>query len=158
MCRSRRQVGSIVQYACDAGHRLQGGDEVRRCQPDLSLSGAEPSCRPVSCPSPDPPTHGRVSLSRPTLVAGSSATYTCLPGHALVAGEALRTCRVDGTLSGAAPSCRPVECDKPAEVISNGRMVGTDFTFNHTITYLCDEGYGREEGGYWGSINDLMCL
>jgi CUB/sushi domain-containing protein len=56
-------------------------------------------------------------------------------------GDATRVCRVDGTLNNQAPTCHRVECDKPGQVISNGRMIGSNFTFNNTITYTCDEGY-----------------
>ena len=141
-CACVGQVGSIVQYSCNRGHRLVG-QEVRRCQADLTLSGSEPSCVPATCPAPPAPLHGNVTLSRDPLVAGSRATYSCGPGHVMM-GEAVRLCRVDGVLSGSAPTCRPVECDKPTEIISNGRMLGTSFTFNSTISYVCDEGYNLE--------------
>ncbi|KAK7100185.1 sushi, von Willebrand factor type A, EGF and pentraxin domain-containing protein 1-like isoform X2 [Littorina saxatilis] len=136
------KVGSIVRYTCDLGYRLQGS-EVRRCQADLTLSDTAPSCVPVSCPPPSPPLHGDVTVARSILVVGSRATYSCDLGYVLV-GDQVRTCRATGELSGEAPTCRPVECTKPGEIISNGRMLGTSYTFNSTISYVCDEGYRME--------------
>ena len=129
-------------YSCGVGYTLVG-EEVRRCQANLTLSGSQPTCVPASCPAPDPPLHADVTLSHDPLLAGSKVTYTCHLGYILV-GDAVRTCRVDSMLSGVAPRCRPVECNKPGEIISNGRMLGTNFSFNSTITYVCDEGYRME--------------
>ncbi|XP_076439986.1 sushi, von Willebrand factor type A, EGF and pentraxin domain-containing protein 1-like isoform X2 [Babylonia areolata] len=136
------KVGSIVRYTCDKGYRLEGY-EVRRCQSDLTLSGSEPTCVSIICPAPAHPLYGSVSLSDATLIVGTRATYTCDLGYDLV-GEAVLTCGTRGVFIGTPPSCRPVECNKPAEIISNGRMLGDSFTFNSTVRYVCDEGYRME--------------
>ncbi|KAK7501166.1 hypothetical protein BaRGS_00007651, partial [Batillaria attramentaria] len=133
------KVGSIVRYTCDPGHKLQG-EEVRRCLSSLVLDGEEPQCIAVKCPAPEAPAYGDVTLSDVTLIVGTVATYDCDLGY-LLKGETERTCGEDGSFSGAVPACDPVECTKPAEIISNGRMLGTSFTFNSTISYVCDEGY-----------------
>ena len=67
-------------------------------------------------------------------------TYRCDEGHELEGNE-VRTCGASGVLSGEAAVCRAVECVKPAEVISNGRMLGSSFTFSSIVSYVCDEGY-----------------
>ena len=52
----------------------------------------------VLCPLMSP-VNGRVSLS------GLVSTYTCDSGYKLI-GSKTRTCQVDGTWSGALPSCK----------------------------------------------------
>ncbi|KAL8570681.1 hypothetical protein ACOMHN_039116 [Nucella lapillus] len=136
------KIGSIVRYSCHKGYRLEGY-EVRRCQTNLTLSGVEPTCVSIICPAPAPPVHGSVTLSDPTRIVGAMAVYSCDFGHHLE-GEKNHTCGSRGVFIGTSPRCRPAECDKPGDVISNGRMLGTTFTFNSSVSYVCDEGYRME--------------
>lgn len=137
------KIGSIVRYECNPGFRLEG-EEVRRCQGNLTLSGSEPACVSVFCPTPEPPNWGRLATARHPIPVGGQVFYTCFPGYRIVGGDLTRTCLSNGTLSGSAPTCLAVECDRASEVISNGRMIGSSFTFGSIIRYVCVEGYRME--------------
>ena len=59
----------------------------------------------VMCPQLQNPGNGSVTLSMDTLEM-STATYSCNFGFVQIAGNASRTCQVDGSWSGDAPICQ----------------------------------------------------
>lgn len=136
------QVGSILRYICNSGYALKG-DEVRRCLEDLSLSGREPFCERITCPQPEPLENGLLILSDTTLVMGTTARYRCNEGY-LLQGEESRTCNNNSQFSGSTPSCNIVECPSQPDVIANGQVTGSSFTFGSIISYACNEGYRLE--------------
>ena len=133
-------LGSIVRYLCDAGFELNG-HEIRRCLQNRSWSDEAPTCTPVTCPVLVAPDHGRITTSEN--IYKITVRYICEEGY-ILHGDELTTCLETRSWSHSAPKCKPVECDKPTEIISNGRMNGTVFTYGSTISYVCDEGYRLE--------------
>ncbi|XP_078575446.1 sushi, von Willebrand factor type A, EGF and pentraxin domain-containing protein 1-like isoform X3 [Branchiostoma floridae x Branchiostoma japonicum] len=128
-----------IRYSCNTGYRLEGGD-VRVCQADRTWSGTPPQCLPVSCPSPQPVSNGKVHSGQLTYL--QTISYTCDLGYELT-GEATRTCQADQTWSGRPPTCKPVNCGQPGPV-TNGEVQGNDFTYEQSVVYTCNKGYKIE--------------
>ena len=148
--------GTKVEYRCDPGYQLDG-PAVRTCSDGSRWSGSDPECQPTACDDPAPMRHGTVvGLEREV---GAEVEYRCDDGYRIV-GDAVRNCTRDGEWSGDGPYCEEqVECDKPSDVISNGRMVSANFSAGATIRYVCDDGYfvdgptnrTCQEDGSWDS-------
>ena len=136
--------GAKIEFVCDQGYQLESGDQERTCTEGKSWTGSDPTCGAISCPSPDAISYGTFTAHSYTV--GSNVTYACVPGYQL-SGNASRTCLANETWTGTVPQCRRIECDKPGEVISNGRMISSNFSYGATIHYVCDPGYFMDEGG-----------
>jgi hypothetical protein len=131
-------VGSLAEYQCDEGYELQG-TATRECAEDHSWRGDIPSCVRIQCPHMEPPANGYI-VSNGMFTPGSTVTFACDKGYRL-AGSAECTCLDNKTWSPGMPVCELVTCTEPPLFIFNGRMIGTNFTFNSTIEYECDEGF-----------------
>ena len=131
------KYGAMAEYSCLDGYQLDG-PTARMCSGDKRWTGDEPSCQAIKCPKPESISHGQ--LEAESLAMGAVVTYKCDLGFRIV-GPSSRTCLQNQTWSLEAPWCRAVECVKPSRVISNGRMVSTNYTFSNTIHYVCDSGY-----------------
>ncbi|XP_069128762.1 sushi, von Willebrand factor type A, EGF and pentraxin domain-containing protein 1-like [Argopecten irradians] len=131
------RLGSVATYECDPGYTLEGSD-VRRCMPTLTWFGTAPTCNAVRCD--EPPTIVNGGRSTNGLTFNSVATYFCDTGFVLEGSNTLN-CSASAEWAGVVPSCNIVRCESPSTVTSNGRMYGTNFTFNNTIHYECDIGY-----------------
>lgn len=119
---SREPVyGTVAIYTCRAGFGLMG-DSTRTCQADGSWSGSTPSCQSKqercmlllsfklaffiaegSCGTLPDPENGLVRFT--SIVLGGHATFICDQGY-VREGDYVRTCGVDGTWSGASPTCQ----------------------------------------------------
>ena len=132
------RYGGTVEYQCDPGFQLDG-PAVRICSNSSQWSGSDPKCERAECEDPDPIPHGRIVGSERSI--GAEVIYQCDDEYRLV-GDAVRNCTKEAEWSGNRPVCRVlVECDKPSAVVSNGRMIGSNFSETATIHYVCDEGY-----------------
>lgn len=140
---------SVIRYTCNEGYTLVG-QEIRRCLANLTWSGEEPSCQPVDCGQPEQIPNGELLFEDTHFK--DTCTYTCSRGYNRV-GDRTRVCGKDGKWSGSAPVCELVHCDRPARVISNGRMIGESFTYGSVISYQCDPGYVMD-----GVSNTRTCL
>jgi len=129
-------VGSEANYACQTGYG-PSGSSTRYCLATGMWSGVAPSCVIANCPGLPSPLHGVVSA--PTLIYGSTATYSCEPGYTRV-GDETRTCQPNGTWDGAEPTCTPVDCG-PLTAPANGQITMPTTTYLSTASYTCDLGY-----------------
>lgn len=135
-----------------------GGYSCGTC--DTGWTGA--NCdTPVTCSGATAPVNGAVSATSATY--DTSITYSCNAGYAL-SGGATRTCQANGSFSGTAPSCAPVDCGAPPVVanagmptVSGGVGGGATTTFGATAAYGCNLGFGRVgnnptcgANGQWG--------
>ena len=140
---------SVIRYMCNEGFKLVG-QEVRRCQANLTWAGEEPSCEPVDCSHPNDIENGDIIFE--DTVYQATVTYSCDRGYNRV-GDRTRICGKDEKWSGSAPVCEIVQCDRPSRVISNGRMIGDNFIYGSVITYECDAGYYID-----GAFDSRTCL
>lgn len=58
----------------------------------------------ITCPSPTPPTHGRL-IDSGRYLSGDYIQFTCITGYVLV-GESLSVCLENGTWSSPEPKCK----------------------------------------------------
>jgi hypothetical protein len=140
-------VGSSATYICSIGFKLQGQDHIfemtRQCVIHSKNSDFaewdqyEPKCitDELHC-TVDKFVNGKVTyLDRKTLV------FFCDTGHSLTPKDAGSLNCVNGSLSGAVPSCKIVNCGLPPELL-NGNHVRKVYTFGSEVEYHCDHGYG----------------
>lgn len=106
-------------WACDAGFRLVG--TAPSCAATGMLTGAAPTCQPVTCSVP-PPANGTVNAGTTAVTIGfnATATWACAAGWVLQ-GTA-PSCVGTGMLSGPAPTCRASACSDAIDADGDGRL------------------------------------
>ncbi|KAJ4948970.1 hypothetical protein JOQ06_020490, partial [Pogonophryne albipinna] len=139
--------GSMVSYTCMDGFTLRKEGSVS-CLASGQWSSPYPECIPVECPQPVEISNGIVDVQG--LMYLSKALYSCKNGYHL-AGNSTVLCGEKGLWIGGVPSCRPIECSIPKQIV-NGRVVYTKLQFGHSATYSCRRGY-RLQGP-----ETVMCL
>uniref|UniRef100_A0A8C5AG62 CUB and Sushi multiple domains 1 n=1 Tax=Gadus morhua TaxID=8049 RepID=A0A8C5AG62_GADMO len=142
---------SLLRFSCEAGYTLMGSAE-RTCLHNGTWSGTQPLCQAVSCGNPGTPAHGRIVLSD-GITFGSSVAYACWEGFK-TSGLTTRHCTTNGTWTGQPPDCTVISCGDPGS-IANGIYLGSQFSFNHTVTYHCNPGNLMEPSGV--GRNALRC-
>jgi hypothetical protein len=103
---------------------------------------ANPADAPITCPPPVAPPNGQVDPK--SLNVGGQAIYTCAEGYSRPSPES-RTCQADGTWSGTAPTCAPVDCGK-LEDPKNGKVQALTTTFKSEAVYSCAPNHALQNG------------
>jgi len=135
--------GDKVTYTCNPGYEPKSGSTSRTCQANKAWSGNKLVCGKVSCGDPGP-----VSLATK---AGSSylyqdkVTYSCITGHEVKSGNAVRTCGTTKSWSGTKPLCGKVVCGNAATT-TNGKVASKSYVYQDKATYTCDTGYEKKAG------------
>ncbi|KAM8746660.1 sushi, von Willebrand factor type A, EGF and pentraxin domain-containing protein 1 isoform 1-T1 [Acanthopagrus schlegelii] len=127
---------SVVSYTCMDGFTLRKEESVS-CLASGQWSEPHPECIPVECPQPVEISNGIVDVQG--LMYLSKALYTCKTGYNL-AGNSTVLCGEKGLWIGGVPSCRPIECSIPKQIV-NGKVAYTKLQFGHSATYSCRRGY-----------------
>ncbi|XP_031645143.1 LOW QUALITY PROTEIN: CUB and sushi domain-containing protein 1 [Oncorhynchus kisutch] len=130
-------VGSVVGFSCEQGYVLRGSSE-RTCQPNSTWVGTQPECHVISCGNPGTPRNSQI-LSHDGLVFSRSITYTCRDGY-YSNGLLTRHCTVNGSWTGSMPECTVIMCGDPG-VPANGLRLGSEFTYNSTVSFQCAPGF-----------------
>ncbi|MCB9603534.1 MAG: hypothetical protein H6724_07490 [Sandaracinus sp.] len=128
--------GSTATYDCGSGFTL-AGDPTRTCEASGVWSGSAPICSSVDCGTLGAPTNGTVNV--PSTGFSSVAEYACNTGY-LLEGSAMRTCQMSGSWSGAAPTCRLVDCGTLPPPVE-GTVMTDRTTLGGTATYACNPGW-----------------
>ncbi|XP_029026032.1 sushi, von Willebrand factor type A, EGF and pentraxin domain-containing protein 1 isoform X4 [Betta splendens] len=128
--------GTVVTYACMDGFTFKKEDAVS-CLARGHWSSPYPECIPVECPQPAQIYNGNVDVQG--LMYLSKALYSCKSGYNLV-GNSTVLCGEKGLWIGEVPSCRPVECSIPKQIV-HGKVVYTKLHFGHSATFSCRRGY-----------------
>ena len=134
--------GAWTVYFCEDGFQLDGPAQ-RMCSKDKSWTGSEPECIHIECPEIQEIQNGSHSTpmdGRSRFRATEQVEYKCDVGFTLQ-GAALRSCDLNGTWLTPEPHCEIIECHKPSQIISNGRMISSVFTYMSTIHYVCNPGF-----------------
>ncbi|CAN8028078.1 unnamed protein product [Ixodes persulcatus] len=131
--------GSSVQYKCDRWFKLHG-PEQRACTANGTWSDFAPTCVPTPCSISETLEHGTIHSSPPV------ALFTCNRGYRLLGPKVLR-CHGNGTWSGRAPTCVPMNCSL-TDVPANGRLVQDDAT-GITSRIVCDPQHRIEGDKRW---------
>ena len=129
---------SIAVYGCAEGHILVGV-ATRECTSEGVWDEEAPTCEATSCGPLAPPSNGAVTFD--SALFGDMATYTCSDGYVL-AGSETRLCGADGSWSGVAATCDPVDCGD-LDAPENGDVVAPITTLGAAAIYLCDTGHSR---------------
>ncbi|KAK3605235.1 hypothetical protein CHS0354_037636 [Potamilus streckersoni] len=155
------EVGTYAEFECYDGYELDGNARIL-CMADRKWYQEIPKCKPVSCPSPKQPLHGRLvqeAYNGVLNIYQSTIRYDCDKGYRVV-GPKFRICQADRTWTGNDTKCEEILCDKPSPpeygrvyLIDNSEKVGSQ------IEYICDEHHIMEpitsqfaictEHGYW---------
>ncbi|XP_033101174.1 sushi, von Willebrand factor type A, EGF and pentraxin domain-containing protein 1-like isoform X2 [Anneissia japonica] len=136
------KVGDQVTYFCDRGFEIVG-ESVFVCQEDLRFNGSVPHCTRIVCSSVPSVPNSEHSPIRTMYHFHHTIQFTCIQGF-IMEGVAVLSCVDMETWDGPPPRCIPLTCLPPAE-IEHGQIIGTDFSFQHSITYECDSGYTISE-------------
>ncbi|CAL1545259.1 unnamed protein product [Lymnaea stagnalis] len=140
---------TAIKYECHRGYTLLGA-AVRTCGSDEIWRPAAPICQIVSCPdlSQDVLEDGNITYSANTFE--EFVSYTCKTGYRL-RGDEKRRCQASGLWESQKPSCEIVSCGHPG-LVSNGHIEGDDYSFNSTVSFLCNKGFKLV------GANVLICL
>ena len=125
---------SIVTYSCNSGFELIG-DTTIICKEDNLWNTSIPICNPIKCEDPGSPENGHAFGNVYTY--NSEVTFNCNAGYELE-GSATISCQANGFWNDAIPQCLPVSCGSPG-IPTNGSVIGIIFTYQSTITYMCDK-------------------
>ncbi|XP_073447245.1 sushi, von Willebrand factor type A, EGF and pentraxin domain-containing protein 1 isoform X2 [Aquarana catesbeiana] len=132
----------VVKFSCREGYVLQGSS-VLRCLPSQLWNDTFPVCKLVVCPQPPDIDFGDPNFEDPELMPtfhyGSKVNYSCMDGF-LLKGKAVISCNADGIWSSDLPSCVPVECPQPDEIL-NGIVDVQGLTFLSSVHYTCKPGF-----------------
>ncbi|NXP79862.1 C4BPA protein, partial [Ramphastos sulfuratus] len=140
------QFGSTITYRCNPGYRLVGKSTATCVLDGTGVSWDNiPYCTIIPCLPPPETENGQVTDGNRDFTFGTTATYSCNKGFALI-GEAAIQCLMDenleGVWSGPAPECRVVSCENPE--VPNGKRLsgfGTKHTYKDTVIFGCHPGY-----------------
>ncbi|XP_008215827.1 sushi, von Willebrand factor type A, EGF and pentraxin domain-containing protein 1 [Nasonia vitripennis] len=125
--------GAAVLYECDGNYELDGYAR-RLCLDNATWSNETPVCKEIKCNEPEK--LGMASTQISTYSVGGVAHYNCPRGY-YMEGNATRICLQNGSWTGAAPFCFPVDCKHPP-TIENGRViVNSSTTYGGTVEYHC---------------------
>ncbi|KAM9329386.1 sushi, von Willebrand factor type A, EGF and pentraxin domain-containing protein 1 [Gastrophryne carolinensis] len=142
----------VVKFSCREGYVLEGSS-VLRCLPSQHWNDTFPVCKLVLCPKPpdidfgEPKSTPSISPENDfgdlktvdTFQFGSKVQYSCIDGF-LLKGKAEITCNIVGKWSPDLPSCVPVECPQPDEIL-NGIVDVQGLTYLSSVLYTCKPGF-----------------
>ncbi|XP_075409854.1 CUB and sushi domain-containing protein 2 isoform X3 [Tenrec ecaudatus] len=129
---------SSIVYECREGYYATGLLS-RHCSVNGTWTGSDPECIVINCGDPGIPANG-LRLGN-DFRYNKTVTYQCVPGHMMESHRvSVLSCTKDRTWNGTKPVCRAITC-KPPQLIPNGKVVGSDFTWGSSVTYTCLEGY-----------------
>ena len=151
--------GAVVNYACLVGFEPTATGTSLKCTANGWSQTAAPQCVAVTCPSLVSGTNTIAPIYGSTPSGArrynSVATYECLPGYIISAGNLTVTCRSDRTWSPGSPVCRTNMClqltpDYPAQkaimFTREAKVAGPDpatgyYHVDTLATYQCADGY-----------------
>uniref|UniRef100_A0A8C6TIS3 CUB and Sushi multiple domains 2 n=1 Tax=Neogobius melanostomus TaxID=47308 RepID=A0A8C6TIS3_9GOBI len=133
----RYSFQTTVSYRCNPGYYLLGTSSIS-CQGDGTWDRSLPKCLFISCGNPGTPKNAQI-LIHDGLTFSKSITYSCREGY-YSTGLLTRHCTVNGTWTGNMPECSLINCVDPG-VPANGVRLGSDFTYNHTVSFQCSPGF-----------------
>uniref|UniRef100_A0AAY4CTR2 Sushi, von Willebrand factor type A, EGF and pentraxin domain-containing protein 1 n=1 Tax=Denticeps clupeoides TaxID=299321 RepID=A0AAY4CTR2_9TELE len=132
---------AVIHYECLPGFILLGSG-TRTCQADGKWNGKDPQCKAVSCGQPVFPSDVLVTGQEYTF--SKKIVFNCMSGFTLK-GDSVSICLSNSTWSHANPSCHPAFCSDPPP-ITNGRIIGADYSYKGEVVYECNKGYTLSGG------------
>ncbi|KAM4876293.1 sushi, von Willebrand factor type A, EGF and pentraxin domain-containing protein 1 [Thomomys bottae] len=133
---------SKVKLRCLDGYMMDTDIDTFTCQKNGHWSPERISCSPKQCPLP--PNLTRLLIHGDDSSANKHVSMSCVEGYTYE-GINTSTCQLDGTWAPpfSDDSCIPVSCGHP-ESPEHGYVIGSNYSFESTITYQCEPGYELE--------------
>ncbi|XP_070558431.1 sushi, von Willebrand factor type A, EGF and pentraxin domain-containing protein 1-like [Ptychodera flava] len=140
-----------ITYTCSDGY-YSNDNMVIVCQEDGTWT-EKPQCLEIGdCE--DPGDVANATKEGKDFTYNSTVVYKCQHGYRSK-GSATIVCKEDGDWT-EKPECLQINCGDPG-IIDNARRKGDDFSYNSTLTYICNEGYRStgnmemacQENGTW---------
>ncbi|XP_074031901.1 uncharacterized protein isoform X2 [Leptinotarsa decemlineata] len=133
-------VGTSIEYACDEGHLLVGPTQ-RVCLETGFYNEFPPVCKRIQCGYPADIANGEYNLVNDSVGYLSRVIYTCDEGYEMI-GRAQLACDIDERWNGPPPRCEAIQCEPPANQITNGIMrIPNDTLHGSVIEFSCHLGY-----------------
>ncbi|XP_013393617.1 sushi, von Willebrand factor type A, EGF and pentraxin domain-containing protein 1 [Lingula anatina] len=132
--------GDTISFVCFPRYTLKGAASAT-CTKDATFSDPIPTCERKRCPNLSHPTNGIMTSSR-DFVTESEVIFVCHEGYRLN-GEEVVKCEEKGETgvwSAPAPTCGQITCPSPVDP-AHGSVLGTDFTYNSAVSFMCDPGF-----------------
>lgn len=143
-----RSYGDSAEYKCKPGYTLSGGSLQTTCQYGGVWSNNPPTCTQVGCGPPPSPSLGSVYFTGTN--ENAVASFSCDTGYYIV-GSASTKCLSTNLWSEPAPTCAPVECPVPVDIV-NGTVDSSNGTrYQDVVIFTCDEGH------YLSGENNMTC-
>ncbi|XP_048681763.2 CUB and sushi domain-containing protein 2 isoform X3 [Caretta caretta] len=129
---------SSIIYQCREGY-YSTGVLSRHCTVNGTWTGSSPECTVINCGDPGVPANGfRLGND---FNYNKTVAFQCIPGYMMESDRASSLiCTKDRTWNGTKPVCKAITCKSP-QVIPNGKVVGSDFSWGSSVSYACLEGY-----------------
>uniref|UniRef100_A0A452HNP9 Uncharacterized protein n=1 Tax=Gopherus agassizii TaxID=38772 RepID=A0A452HNP9_9SAUR len=129
---------SSIIYQCREGY-YSTGVLSRHCTVNGTWTGSTPECTVINCGDPGVPANGfRLGND---FNYNKTVVFQCIPGYMMESDRASSLiCTKDRTWNGTKPVCKAITCKSP-QVIPNGKVVGSDFSWGSSVSYACLEGY-----------------
>ena len=93
----------------------------------------------VDCGSPPSIDNAKFTLLDGDTQYGATVQYNCNIGYTPIGNDNI-TCQLNGSWTTPLLSCNIVDCSDPGTP-DNGEVIGTVFTYNASVIFLCDTGY-----------------
>ncbi|KAK2149960.1 hypothetical protein NP493_2875g00011, partial [Ridgeia piscesae] len=130
---------SNITYECKAGYKaMPGGDWTRQCQEDKRWSGTAPICIEIRCGAP--PTVANTTVTTDGVRVNDTATYSCLAGYRLRAGNLTKVCNEQEQWQNKDPQCEVIAVAYAEYSTNGGDTVGGK------VMYKCVRGFQRVSG------------
>ncbi|XP_065191518.1 sushi, von Willebrand factor type A, EGF and pentraxin domain-containing protein 1-like [Sycon ciliatum] len=112
------------------------------CNANATSSTHCPVCQPIPCNTSSFPTpvNGQIVRGHHTVQVNKSLPITCHYGYTPSTTNASVQCLLGEIWQTTNITCEIISCGQPSN-ISNGSYNGTNFTYNSTVTYSCDDAY-----------------
>ena len=138
--------GSSVEFQCNTGYELTGNTSTF-CHANGEWNTSLPYCTLIDCGDPGSPDNGEAIGTSYTY--NSIVMYSCDDGYVLNGSSSL-IC-LTGEWNASLPNCTLIDCGYPGSP-NNGQAIGTNYTYNSTVMYSCDDGY------ILNGSSSLICL
>ncbi|KAI0235778.1 Sushi, von Willebrand factor type A, EGF and pentraxin domain-containing protein 1, partial [Lamellibrachia satsuma] len=133
-----------ITYECKPGFKEVSGDWTRQCQADKRWSGEPPLCGEIRCHAP--PVVANTTVTTDGVRVNDTATYSCLTGYSLRAGNLIKVCHENATWQNEDPECIEVHCGPAVELAQTNFSIHGGDKVGGKVTYTCIHGYERQSG------------
>uniref|UniRef100_A0A8B9GSD6 Sushi domain containing 4 n=1 Tax=Astyanax mexicanus TaxID=7994 RepID=A0A8B9GSD6_ASTMX len=166
--------GTVVEYFCDEGYTLKGGQKYLTCQNGEWDHSIQVNCVPTQgCVRQFSIQHGQVNVTetnRGSFPVGTVLQYSCDSGYT-VDGPSIVICTREGLWTSGPPRClHNTLCGPPFEPENGGYTCHPSpchhLTHGTVVEYFCDEGYTLKgdykyltcQNGEWDSAVQISCV